>query len=63
LNSLLPALEPRNLPVLRRPATVAVRTQPPASPRLSNGARTVIAATILATPLTGLMISLIGGGS
>jgi hypothetical protein len=61
LNSLLPAPEPANLPVLRRPATVAVRAQHPAPSRLSNGARTVIAATILATPFAGLMISLVGG--
>lgn len=61
MNSLLQAPEPANLPVLRRPATVAVRTLPATPPKRGRVWPLVIAATVVATPFAGLMISLVGG--
>lgn len=58
MNSLLPAPEPANLPVLRRPATVAIRTVPAAPARRARVWPLVIAATIVAFPVMGLLTSL-----
>jgi hypothetical protein len=60
--SLLPAPS-RNLPAIRTPATVVRIPKPTAPPRLGAVARTVIAVTIVATPMAGLMLSLTGAGT
>lgn len=58
MNSLLPAPS-RNLPAVRTSKALAVRT-PAHAPRPKVWP-VVIAATVVATPFTGLMISLVRG--
>lgn len=56
--SLLPAPS-RNLPAVRTSKALAVRTPEPAPQR--KVWPVVIAATVVATPFAGLIISLVGG--
>jgi hypothetical protein len=57
-----PRAEPAHLPALRPHADVAVRVTAPDVPVLPLGpvARTAIAATVIAAPFTGLVLTLVG---